>query len=203
MKKKPTQERSRQTVEALVEATALSIAERGWANVTTNHIAARAGVSVGSLYQYFADREELLAALIDRERARFMARLDATLPTLLDADIRSIVRTVLEISFEEGERDEALFAELANHWHVTTSGAFVAEMESYILDALRVFLAHLYEVFEPMDVPTVAFILTNGAVLVITRYFTVRPRGVTKAKLLDELTDLYAGYLEGKRRAPA
>ncbi|MCI0353744.1 MAG: TetR family transcriptional regulator, partial [Acidobacteria bacterium] len=49
MRKKPQQTRSRQMVKTLVEATARTIAERGLADTTTNHIATRAGVSVGSL----------------------------------------------------------------------------------------------------------------------------------------------------------
>lgn len=203
MKKTPTQGRSRQTVEALVEATALTIAERGWAGTTTNHIAAKAGVSVGSLYQYFASREDLLSALVERERGRFMQRLDEALPKLLDAEPVTIVRTILEISFEECERDEALFAELANNWPVAGRAEFVGAVESYMLDALRLFVSHLYEVYEPIDVPTVAFMLTNGAMLVITRFFTVRPKGVTKEKLLDEMTEFYVRYFESKRRQPA
>jgi len=63
MKKVPTQGRSRQTVDALIEATARTIAERGWPATTTNHIAARAGVSVGSLYQYFRNKDALLLGL--------------------------------------------------------------------------------------------------------------------------------------------
>ena len=74
MKKVPTQGRSRQTVDALIEATARTIAERGWQGTTTNHIAATAGVSVGSLYQYFDSREDLLAALMERGLAGSRSR---------------------------------------------------------------------------------------------------------------------------------
>ncbi len=201
MKKIPTQGRSRQTVDALVEATALTIAERGWAGCTTNHVAARAGVSVGSLYQYFSSREDLLTALMDREFARFTRRLDEAIPRLLDAGPRTVVRTILEMAFDECERDEALFAELAQHWQATGSG-FIEGLETYLLDALRLFLAHLYERYEPVDVPTVSFILTNGTMLVVTRYFTMRPKGVTRESLIDELTELYVSYFAAKERKP-
>lgn len=203
MKKIPTQGRSRQMVDALVEATARTIAERGWQNTTTNHIATRAGVSVGSLYQYFESREDLLAALIERERQRLLQRLDETLPSILDLDARTGIRTLLEIAFQEGERDEALFTELANHWPAAGATEFAAALETYMLDALRLFLARFYEVYEPIDAPTVSFMLTNGAVMIITRFFATRPRGVTRDKLLDELTNLYAGYFERKLRPRA
>lgn len=203
MKKKPTQGRSRQTVDALIEATALTIAERGWAGASTNRIAAKAGVSVGSLYQYFDSREDLLASLVERERDRFIQRLDETLPSLLTGDARVALRTVLELAFEHCERDEALFVELARHWDAAGGSQFATALETYVLDALRLFLSHLYDVYEPMDVPTVSFALTNSAILVIIRFFSVRPKGVTKESLLNELTELYARYFESKRRPSA
>jgi len=200
MKKTPTQGRSRQTVDALIEATGRVIGERGWPGATTNHIAARAGVSVGSLYQYFDSRDDLLAALVEREQRRFMERLDATIPTLLHGDARSGIRKLLEIAFEECQSEEALFAELTNHWRATGTGEFADTLDTHILDALRLFLGRFYDVYEPMDAPTVSFMLTNGAVTVITRFFAVRPKGVSRDKLLDELTELYAGYFERKLR---
>jgi AcrR family transcriptional regulator len=200
MKKVPTQGRSRQTVDALVEATARTIAERGWQATTTNHIAVRAGVSVGSLYQYFDSREDLLAALAEREQRTFMERLDAAIPGVLESDPRAGIRALLEIAFQECEREEALFAELANHWRASGAGEFADTLDTHMLEALRLFLARFYDVYQPIDAPTVSFMLTNSAVMVITRFFSARPKGVSRDKLLDEMTELYAGYFESKLR---
>jgi len=62
----PTQQRSRKTVEAILEATARVLVERGYAGTTTNHIAKRAGVSVASFYEYFEDKDAAIAALAER-----------------------------------------------------------------------------------------------------------------------------------------
>lgn len=198
MKKVPTQGRSRQMVDALIEATARTIAERGWQATTTNHIAARAGVSVGSLYQYFEGREDLLAALMDRERTRILARLDEAMPGLIEAAPRIAIRRLLEIAFEEGSRDEALFQAISSDLHALGAAEFADVLGGYMLDALRLVLAQRYADFEPIDAPTVAFMIANGTVTVITRFFMLTPKGVTADSLLDELTDLYAGYFERK-----
>ncbi len=66
-RKAPTQARSIATVEAMVEATARILVAEGPEACTTNRIAEVAGVSIGSLYQYFPSREALLAALVERE----------------------------------------------------------------------------------------------------------------------------------------
>lgn len=198
MKKAPTQHRSRQMVDTLIEATARTIAERGWQGATTNHIAAKAGVSVGSLYQYFASREDLLSALMERERARILCRLEEAMPRLSEEAPRVAIRRLLEIAFEEGERDEPLFTAISSDLQALGAAEFADILNGYMLDALRLILSQRFAQFGPMDAPTVAFMLANGAVMVITRFFSQRPRGVTKESLLNELTELYGGYFENK-----
>ncbi len=65
-RKSASQKRSRVTVGALVEATARVLIKEGYDKASTNRIAAVAGVSIGSLYQYFPSKEALVAAVIDR-----------------------------------------------------------------------------------------------------------------------------------------
>ncbi|NUR10624.1 MAG: helix-turn-helix transcriptional regulator, partial [Bradyrhizobium sp.] len=73
-RKSALQARSRATVDALVEATARILVRDGFEKASTNRIADMAGVSVGSLYQYFPSKEALVAAVIDRHNEEIMAR---------------------------------------------------------------------------------------------------------------------------------
>ncbi|WP_054569520.1 TetR/AcrR family transcriptional regulator [Frankia sp. R43] len=68
-RKRPAQERSRRTVEAILEAAAQLLATKGYRATTTNHVAERAGVSIGSLYQYFPNKDALVAALVEEHLA--------------------------------------------------------------------------------------------------------------------------------------
>jgi AcrR family transcriptional regulator len=63
--KRPKQERSQATVEAILTATTRILTEQGYAQFTTNRVAELAGVSVGSLYQYFPNKEALIVALME------------------------------------------------------------------------------------------------------------------------------------------
>src|SRR5215467_9198781 len=65
-RKVASQERSRLTVDALLEATARVLIKDGYDRASTNRIAAVAGVSIGSLYQYFPSKEALVAAVVGR-----------------------------------------------------------------------------------------------------------------------------------------
>jgi AcrR family transcriptional regulator len=72
-RKSPAQKRSSETVEAILEAAARVLEKVGFAGYNTNAIAERAGVSIGSLYQYFPCKDALTAALIERETAVLIA----------------------------------------------------------------------------------------------------------------------------------
>jgi len=60
------QARAVATVSSILEATAHILVADGYDRLTTNHVAARAGVSIGSLYQYFPSKESLVGELLDR-----------------------------------------------------------------------------------------------------------------------------------------
>jgi AcrR family transcriptional regulator len=95
MRKLPRQARSRQLVEAILEAGARILSDGGWAAFNTNAVAERAGVSIGSLYQYFPDKLALIAAIRSRHLDDCLTALsgldlscadhDESAPDLVDA----------------------------------------------------------------------------------------------------------------------
>jgi len=80
----PAQERSRQTVDAIVEAAGQLLVEHGRLGVTTNAVAERAGASIGSVYQYFPNKEAIFASLQERHRDQVMPLIQHTLARLAD-----------------------------------------------------------------------------------------------------------------------
>ncbi len=76
-RKRPAQARSRATVDAILEAAAQVFARLGYDETTTDRIAERAGVSIGSLYQYYADKDAILVALFEQHLADAEAHFDA------------------------------------------------------------------------------------------------------------------------------
>lgn len=79
LKKLPKQARSRDTVETLIQATTRILEDEGLDRLTTNRVARVAGVSIGSLYQYFPSKEALVAALVERMLADDLAWMTGTL----------------------------------------------------------------------------------------------------------------------------
>ena len=92
-RKTPTQSRSQKTVDYILEAAAHILEAQGFDGYTTNAIAERAGVSVGSLYQYFPGRDAVTVALIEQVTAGLIADVEAAL-TLPDA--RAALRATIQ-----------------------------------------------------------------------------------------------------------
>jgi AcrR family transcriptional regulator len=114
-RKVPRQQRSRATVDAMLDACAEEVSRLGYHALTTHRIAARAGVSVGTLYQYFPNRDAVAGALVVRALERL---LDAMRRALADCIARSLdglaatenlLLTALEVLVEE----RCVFARLA------------------------------------------------------------------------------------------
>jgi AcrR family transcriptional regulator len=77
MRKGPRQARSRATIDAILDASARILGERGWLGLTTNDVAEAAGVSIGSLYQYFPNKLALIEAVRRRHFEDVLAVLRA------------------------------------------------------------------------------------------------------------------------------
>ena len=99
LRKIPKQRRSRATAEFILEAASQILALRGERAMTTAAVAERAGVSIGTLYQYFADGDALLRAVAERERQRLVARLRELIEQSergSGATIREFVRSAIQ-----------------------------------------------------------------------------------------------------------
>lgn len=119
-KRKPVQQRSRATQQALLKAAAQLLARRGYAELTTNHVAQRAGVSIGSLYEYFRDKHTLVHAVLDAHIAQgeelLQVRAAALLANSTARPLRELVELwvdlMLELHADDPKLHRVLFAEV-------------------------------------------------------------------------------------------
>ncbi len=96
LRKRPSQARSRDTVDALLEAADRLLRREGYAAASTNRIARVAGFSVGSLYQYFDGKEALIGALIDRDLRREADLLAASVPAAPCENVEAALRAAFD-----------------------------------------------------------------------------------------------------------
>lgn len=113
-RKRPRQQRSIAMVDAILDASARILVELGQEALTTNTIAERAGVSIGSLYQYFSCRDAIVVALLNRFESRMRTRMQAALAQSggeLRESLAAMIRTALSCHFETPHLAAALETE--------------------------------------------------------------------------------------------
>lgn len=197
-RKAASQERSRATIEAMVEATARILVKEGFDKASTNRIAEAAGVSVGSLYQYFPGKEALVAAVIERHQQKIMQTVRGELAGVMDQPVEKAVRKLIAVAIKAHLVDPKLHRVLAEQ--IPRVGK-LEELESFSREnytLFRTYLDHHRDELRVHDLDLASFVcvtaieaLTHSAVLHHSEMFSDE----RVEALLNESTRLVVGYL--------
>ena len=148
-RRKPKQQRSRQTVEAVLEAVQRVLARHGCEAITTNRVAEAAGVSIGSLYEYFPDKQAIFAALHDRHVDEVRHVIERTMADCASASLKDFTRELVEglanVHAEDAELHEIVSAAVPEGAHAFKSALQVtfeqvispAEQDRYTSDETK------------------------------------------------------------------
>ena len=195
----PRQERSRQTVDAILTAATRLFVQEGYAGATTNRVADAAGVSVGSVYQYFPSKDAIAIELLRRYRERLLARIALHVGEMNAVTFRGVVRALVGALLHDDEIDNSLRSVLIERVMVTEARGeiegFEERIEGIVADALRGAKNRV----AIKDYGLCAFILVRAVVAVIHGAVVDSPKYNTPA-LIDEVTHLIVAYIERRRR---
>lgn len=205
-RKAPRQTRSRATVEAILTATARVLVQEGFERTTTNRIAQVAGVSVGSLYQYFPNKQALVRALYDRQLAWAEsirpAELGRDTPGRPEAALRDVIRAAVVWHLATHGRDARLHGELSAHAEEILGKRAVAAFTRMHEGRVRARLERQRTALGTRDVALAAFLVSTCLEAVAHAAATRHPELLADGALANELTAMLVGYLErGRGRA--
>jgi AcrR family transcriptional regulator len=195
-----TQERSRATVDNLIEATARILVKEGFDKASTNRIAEVSGVSIGSLYQYFPSKESLVAAVIERHQQEIMQTVRRELAQVLSQPVDKAIRKFVAVAVEAHRLQPHLHRVLAEQ--IPRVGK-LEKLEAFSRENFSLFRAYLEGVRDELvvkDLDLASFVcvttieaLTHNAVLHHSKMLT----DDRMEALIDEGTRLVTGYLKG------
>jgi AcrR family transcriptional regulator len=195
-RRRPVQDRSRQTVAAILEAAA-RIFDRG-TTATTGGIARLAGVSIGSLYEYFPNKDAILESLVDRhvdDAVHDLRRTLAALPpatTPLATGVRRLVDRMLELHADRPGLHRLLVGRVMTMPAVRRR---LRAVERRLRDELAEWLRAQPEVVVP-NVPLAVRVLVEGTDALVHRWVE-DAEGTVPETFAAELTRLWVGYLRG------
>jgi AcrR family transcriptional regulator len=198
-RKSATQERARLTVDALIEATARVLMKEGYDRASTNKIAAVAGVSIGSLYQYFPSKEALVAAVIDRHMQAMLQVLRDALVKVATRPIEVAARELVAVMIDAHRVNPKLHRVLGEEVPRTGRLGNIEAVEREAYGLVRAYIEARRDELDVADPDMAAFVCVT-AVEALTHAAVVRdPEDLTDekaARLVDDVTRLVVRYLQ-------
>jgi AcrR family transcriptional regulator len=197
-RKSASQERSRLTVNTILEATARVLMKDGYDRASTNKIAAVAGVSIGSIYQYFPSKEALVAAVSERHSHEVLQLMRKALVKVAARPIEVAAREFVSVAIDAHRINPQLHRVLAEQ--VPRIGR-LENVESINQDVYALIRGYLDAHRDEIDVadPDVAAFVCVTAVEALTHAAVLRrPDILTEERaemFVDEVTDLVVRYL--------
>lgn len=191
-RKTPIQDRSRATVEALLEATTDILVRDGYAKLTTNRIAERAGVNIASLYQYFPGKEAIVAELRRRHGAEQRAEVREALAQRGSTGLEPTIRSLVSLGVAGHARAPRLHRVLTEEMPALRYRD-VAAVDAPLFDAMRRFLQA--EAAEVRDLDLALWMIATISGAVIHQAAVERPDDLSNGVIAEELITLLCCYL--------
>lgn len=195
MRKQPRQKRSQAMVDDILEATMICIARHGIEATTTRRVAEIAGISVGSLYQYFQDKEELFEAVQARMTDAVLDRVVRVVPTLPAHDLRESVRILLNSVADLLDEKEGRYLALLREWNQVGMRTGVERIEAKMMEIIGMQAAGRWDREVVRRLPLISYVLINAAIFNLVRYFGSPSPYFSRGELIDALADLVSSQI--------
>lgn len=196
-RKSASQKRSRAMVETLLDATARVLTREGYDRASTNRIAAVAGVSVGSLYQYFPNKEALVAALVARHNREILQLIRNALKEVASRDLATAMRALVKAAVDAHLVDSALHRIFAEQVPRMGQLAKIEALQRETFLLIRAYLEERRDEISVRDLDSATFICVTTAEALTHEYVINKPDALVddRERFIDEVTRLLLGYL--------
>ncbi len=192
---RPQQSRAKATVACILDGMIRVLEQEGLHGATTTRIAEAAGVSVGTLYQYFQDRDDILGALQEREFERATSMMQDVLGGAVGASGRQIARGIIEGLLQLYAASPALHRVLTVEGLRVTPTEDVKAFDLRMIDTIRGFLSLADLNVRRPELGVAAFVAYQSVRACMLGRLLESPSGFTDRMLVDELTELVVRYL--------
>jgi len=194
----PRQQRAVVMVHTILDAGIELIEREGVSRFTTNRVAERAGVSVGSLYQYFANKEMIIAGIVERGVLDMEVLIRGAVRASSTLRAEDVVRRLLLALLERLEPYRDLLAEILSATPLLTDHGLASVLETRLSDALRDFLVANADRYVLRGGPPMVYAIVNGVIFVALKWLSDKPPFVSREELVDVLVIQLGAALQEK-----
>ncbi len=198
MRKRPQQQRAKIIVENILEGAQKCISDFGVLQLTTPKIAEKSGVSVGSIYQYFENKDQIVAELLLRKSEGLGQALKQLVLLQQQTSIQDIITLSIAFGFESLKSDQGFFIEILKNWHAYSDSEAAQVLERHFLEiAMYVFGRHSPQ-WDFESLKHKSFVIINSTLFSMMRYASHNAFLIEEQRLQQELAKMIIAYLHNE-----
>ncbi len=197
-RRKPKQTRSVQLVSDILEAAAHVFAEEGFDRASTNKIAKRAGVSVGSIYQYFPDKEALIEAIVEKRVEMLREMIFDRLMSMMDRPYTEASEAILRIYVDFVSAEPHLMRVLIDRLSPFGGSSQTLLNSRQTHEAAKLYLFRYANELDIDDLDVAVFLSTSVVAAIGSRIALAPPDGIPKDVLIKHTIKMLSRYVGAK-----
>lgn len=196
MPRKPQQQRAQATVNAIVEAGFIAMAERGPAATTTRQIADIAGVGVGSLYEYFENKEAIFSAMSERFVADTVTLIRSQMGSLARMPIKDAVHDMLNSFRTFLQENDGRYLNCIQYAMTLDFERYIDPLQQTLSELVTQYLMNHPDTLQVRDISTMSYIMIHGGIFAVVRHLSDPNPPITFDQLVEGLARMVGHYTE-------
>lgn len=196
--RKPRQSRSKVTVDTIIEAGFIAVATNGTSGTTTRHIADIAGVSVGSLYEYFKNKEEIYDAMAKTFVKEVLDMVKELTPIIVEMELEPLFEMIFYTFRDLLTRDNDRYLICLRYATELKYERYIGQIEMALMEVLMKYMMHHPKYLKVNNLSVTAYISINSSIFNVARHLILPNPQITFDEMIKGLSTMIISYIEAE-----
>lgn len=194
--RKPRQTRSKVTVDTIIEAGFIAVASNGTSGTTTRHIADIAGVSVGSLYEYFKNKEEIYDAMAKSFVKEVLDMVKELTPIIVEMELEPLFEMIFYTFRDLLTRDNDRYLICLRYATELKYERYIGQIEMALMEVLMKYMMRHPRYLKINNLSVTAYISINSSIFNVARHLILPNPQISFDEMVKGLSSMIISYIE-------
>ncbi|WP_038345185.1 TetR/AcrR family transcriptional regulator [Acinetobacter sp. A47] len=196
--RKPRQSRAKVTVDTIIEAGFIAVATNGTSGTTTRHIADIAGVSVGSLYEYFKNKEEIYDAMAKTFVKEVLDMVKELTPIMIEQELEPLFEMIFYTFRDLLTRDDDRYLICLRYATELKYEKYIGQIEMALMEVLMKYMIRHPRYLKVNNLSVTAYISINSSIFNVARHLILPNPQISFDEMVKGLSTMIISYIEAE-----
>ena len=196
--RKPRQTRSKVTVDTIIEAGFIAVATNGTSGTTTRHIADIAGVSVGSLYEYFKNKEEIYDAMAKSFVREVLDMVKELTPIIVEMELEPLFEMIFYTFRDLLTRDNDRYLICLRYATELKYERYIGQIEIALMEVLMKYMMRHPKYLKVSNLSVTAYISINSSIFNVARHLILPNPQISFDEMVKGLSTMIISYIDAE-----